>query len=149
MRLCVAVVLFLFSMHCSAKSLTNKEYSLLALTIFHEARGESSLAQQAVLEVVLNRTSSTKSVKDVILAPYQFSFTMVTGWFAIPAEELYTYVQLVKRYEKNIRNGKRVLPKGTKYYHAHYVNPSWAGKMVKVASIGGHKFYKQTVSKTN
>ena len=143
MRLCVAVVLFLFSMHCSAKSLTNKEYSLLALTIFHEARGESSLAQQAVLEVVLNRTSSTKSVKDVILAPYQFSFTLVFGWFAIPHKDVVEFVGLVKRYEKNIKNGNRVLPKGTKYFHNNLTNPHWASKMLKVASIGGHIFYKE------
>lgn len=144
MRGFVIGLLLLLPVLSHSKPLTSKEYSLLALTIFHEARGESSLAQQAVLEVVLNRTSSTKSVKDVILAPYQFSFTMVFGWFAIPAEELYNYVQLVKKYEKNIRNGKRVLPAGTKYYHAHYVNPSWAGKMTHVASVGNHMFYKES-----
>ena len=140
----VGVVLF-FSTFVQAKPLTEKDYILLALAVFHESRGEPSHGQQAIVEVVLNRTSSTKSVKDVILAPYQFSFTLVFGWFAIPTEELYNYVQLVKRYEKNIRNGKRILPKGTKYFHTHSTKPKWSGKMIHVASVGNHRFYKESL----
>ena len=138
----VGVVLF-FSTFVQAKPLTEKDYILLALAVFHESRGEPSHGQQAIVEVVLNRTSSTKSVKDVILAPYQFSFTLVFGWFAIPHKDVVEFVGLVKRYEKNIKNGNRVLPKGTKYFHNNLTNPRWASKMLKAASIGGHHFYKE------
>jgi len=141
----LAIFFTLFSSLCIAKPLTEKDYALLALTIYHEARGEPSHGQQAVMEVVLNRTSDKKSVKDVILAPYQFSFTMMVGWFAIGHDAMLEYVSLVKKYEKNIRNGKRILPRKTKFYHAHYVNPSWSGKMVMVASVGNHRFYKENV----
>lgn len=138
----LGVVLF-FSTLVQAKPLTEKDYILLALAVFHESRGEPSHGQQAIVEVVLNRTSSTKSVKDVILAPYQFSFTLVFGWFAIGHDAMLEYVSLVKGYEKNIKNGNRVLPKGTKYFHNNLTNPYWASKMLKVASIGGHVFYKE------
>jgi len=140
----LAIFFTLFSSLCIAKPLTEKDYALLALTIYHEARGEPSHGQQAILEVVLNRVTDKKSVKDVILAPYQFSFTMMLGWFAIPHNDMRECIFLVKKYEKNIKSGKRVLPKGTKYFHTHSTKPKWVDKMIRVASIGGHKFYKQT-----
>jgi spore germination cell wall hydrolase CwlJ-like protein len=31
---------------------------------------------------------------------------------------------------------------GATFYHADYVSPGWASRMVKVASIGTHIFYR-------
>jgi spore germination cell wall hydrolase CwlJ-like protein len=31
---------------------------------------------------------------------------------------------------------------GATFYHADYVNPGWASRMVKVAEIGQHVFYR-------
>lgn len=143
MKWIVAGLALFFSTFTQAKQLTENDYKLLAIALYHETRGEGSSGQQAVMEIILNRTSPTKKIQDVILAPCQFSFTLLTGWFALSEQDLSDYVKLVKQYEKNIRNGKRVLPKGTKYFHNNLTKPRWASKMLKVASIGGHQFYKE------
>lgn len=143
MKILALLVFLLPSISCFARPLTEKDYALLALTIYHEARGEPSHGQQAVLEVVLNRVTDKKSVKDVIFAQRQFSFTTMVGWFAIGHDAMSEYVSLVKKYEGNIRKGKRVLPKGAKYFHNTLTTPKWAGKMVRVAVIGGHMFYME------
>ncbi len=47
----------------------------LAVNAYHEARGEPFSGQKAVCHVVLNRASLRKqTVKEVILAPFQFSW---------------------------------------------------------------------------
>ena len=47
----------------------------LAMNIYHEARGEQLAGQVAVGHVVLNRAERQgKPVKDIVLAPYQFSW---------------------------------------------------------------------------
>lgn len=57
-------------------ALTDDEYDLLALCVYHEARGESFEGQRAVAEVVLNRVLNAKfpdSVTEVLYQKGQFS----------------------------------------------------------------------------
>ena len=59
-----------------AKVITDEERALSALTIYHEARGQSYEGQKAVCEVIFNRWLSPKwqdTVKEIIYAPGQFS----------------------------------------------------------------------------
>lgn len=59
-----------------ADTITDEELGLLALTIYHEARGESDDCQTACCEVVLNRVLDERfpsTVKEVLYAPGQFS----------------------------------------------------------------------------
>lgn len=52
------------------------EVDLLACCIYAEARGEPHIGKEAVASVVMNRSKRRKqSVKEVILAPSQFSWT--------------------------------------------------------------------------
>lgn len=57
-------------------ALTDDEYDLLALCVYHEARGESFEGQRAVAEVVLNRVLNPKfpdTVTGVLFQSGQFS----------------------------------------------------------------------------
>ncbi len=59
-----------------AETITDEEMGLLALTIYHEARGESEECQKACCEVILNRVLDERfpdTVKEVLYAPGQFS----------------------------------------------------------------------------
>lgn len=59
-----------------AEAITDEEMGILALTLYHEARGESEECQKACCEVILNRVLDERfpdTVKEVLYAPGQFS----------------------------------------------------------------------------
>lgn len=59
-----------------AEAITDEEMGLLALTLYHEARGESEVCQKACCEVIFNRVLDERfpdTVKEVLYAPGQFS----------------------------------------------------------------------------
>lgn len=59
-----------------AETITDEELALSALTIYHEARGESYECQKAVFEVILNRVLDDRfpnTISEVIYQPGQFT----------------------------------------------------------------------------
>ena len=116
----------------------------LAMNLYHEARGESVAGQVAVSHVVLNRAQKRgKSLKEIILQPYQFS------WANSGARpKVGDYEALLQCFESaalalNERlEGKNF--KGADHYHATYMDPypSWAKDMKVIATVGNHIFYK-------
>ena len=60
----------------SAITMSDAERAIVALTVYHEARGEGVDGMKAVLEVILNRVLSERwpnTATDVINAPGQFA----------------------------------------------------------------------------
>ena len=114
----------------------------LAMNLYHEARGESVAGQVAVAHVVLNRAQKRgKSLKEIILQPYQFSWANSGARPAI-AE----YEALLQCFESamialNERLEGKTL-KNADHYHAKSVSPSWARNMKVIATVGNHIFYK-------
>lgn len=113
----------------------------LTLNVYHEARSEDSLAQQAVVYVTLNRSrESGASIKEVVLAPYQFSWT----------HQLHSYVpQDTKHFYICFENVLRALANddftggATHYYRASMRKaPYWATKLSYIDQYGAHKFFK-------
>jgi spore germination cell wall hydrolase CwlJ-like protein len=41
-----------------------------------------------------------------------------------------------------LNGGPRDLTDGATYYHAKYVNPSWARAFTRTATVGKHHFYR-------
>jgi len=110
----------------------------LTLNIYHEARSEDQLSQIAVGHVVLNRSQKQgRSVKRIVLAPYQFSWVHTKDWTPndVPA--------LVESFQSACIAYKGFdFTGGSTYYHARKVNPYWAKKKALVATFGAHKFYR-------
>ena len=128
-----------------------RERDCLATAVYFEARGESAKGQKAVAEVVLARTRVSGRPKTICGVVYegsrrstgcQFSFTCdgVSDRVHSPA----AWRQAMRVATNVMRTGGKVNPVagGATFYHADYVSPGWASRMVKVASIGQHVFYR-------
>ncbi|WCM28038.1 cell wall hydrolase [Sphingomonas sp. QA11] len=123
----------------------------LALTIAYEAGYESKEGQQAVAEVVLNRLRSPsfpKTICDVVFAGStkrtgcQFTFTCDGSLHRKLPERVMSTARAVAEDAIDGRMPSRV-PRAT-HYHADYVSPYWAPRLVRVTKIGAHIFYRST-----
>lgn len=112
----------------------------LAINIYHEARGEPLEGKIAVGHVTLNRLrKERKSVKEVILRPFQFSwannkFPPIRNYAAFIECQNAAMLCFGERLE-----GKDLF-KADHYYAPDKVTPSWAKKMTEIAVIGNHRF---------
>lgn len=122
----------------------------LAMNVYHEARGSSYEAQIAVASVVMNRVEDERfpsTVCEVVqqggdrsLGQYQFS------WFCDGSND---WPRDRAAWQEAHRVAVRVLLElvedptdGALYYHAPYVNPSWANDMTKTRRDDAHIFYR-------
>jgi spore germination cell wall hydrolase CwlJ-like protein len=127
------------------------EKNCLATAIYFEARGETAKGQKAVAEVVLARTRVPGRPKTICGVVYEGSHRRTGCQFSFTCDGIADRVvnkdawRQANRIAANVmRTGGRVnaVAGGATFYHADYVNPRWASKMVKVAEIGTHIFYK-------
>jgi N-acetylmuramoyl-L-alanine amidase len=113
----------------------------LSLNIYHESRGEPEIGQLAVAHVTLNRAlEENKSLPDVILAPYQFSWTFQKKSYA-PLE--------INPLQESLRIALKAMTtpdftEGSTYYHHVTVAPRWTASKISTGRYGSHKFYRQS-----
>jgi spore germination cell wall hydrolase CwlJ-like protein len=129
-----------------------KEKNCLATAIYFEARGESQLGQKAVAEVVLARTRSPERPKTICGVVYEGArngsgycqFSFACDRHADKIRDHSSWSKALRIASATMRTGGKVnsVVGNATYYHANYVNPSWAANMIKVATIGTHVFYR-------
>jgi spore germination cell wall hydrolase CwlJ-like protein len=127
----------------------SKEMKCLATAVYFEARGEPRAGQAAVAQVVLNRLRSPRYPDTVCGVVYQnaqarnrcqFSFAC-DGKSDVPREAV------AWRRARNVATDALAHPRklwvlgSVTLYHARYVKPDWAPKVILVSSIGQHMFY--------
>lgn len=132
----------------------------LTLNLFFEARGEGYHGMQAVADVTVTRVKDDRypdNVVDVVLQPYQFSWTVdkLSDNNLFELMELQRYVLHSGKYNeqeidayrvaekiarKVLQNDYRVRYRFT-HYHATSVTPYWADSH-KGYWIGNHLFYR-------
>ena len=122
-----------------------------ALTVYHEARGESIRGQSAVVKVILNRADKkNKSVRDIVLAPYQFScFNKGLLDPCVHIKDVRTFGDVMvvcSMAMEEWQSGSRL--EGADHYFAlrgmpDGKPPTWAKAMTFITEIGGHKFYRE------
>lgn len=120
------------------------QWQCLKTALYFESRGESLKGQFAVAEVILNRVDNPvypKSVCAVVEQGCQFSFTcdghsdvMRDGAAADRAGRIARVM---------LDGAPRALTQGATHFHTVNVNPSWAKRFPRTASIGAHLFYRQ------
>jgi spore germination cell wall hydrolase CwlJ-like protein len=119
---------------------TLPDVKLLALLLWHEARGESVLGRLAVAHVAINRVGKQswygRDIREVVTKPYQFSCFNDDN-FAIHYDEVCMTVA-----ELALGGATVDVSQGATHYHADYVSPTWAADMVHLVTIGRHLFYK-------
>lgn len=115
----------------------------LAVNAYHEARGESDTGIKAVCHVVLNRCARRrKTIKDVVLEKYQFSWT--NGGDRPPIKDYESFAECMRLAEITVEEQDmgEYLSRAD-HYHADYIaQPPWARSMTKISKIGKHIFYR-------
>ncbi|MEL6479117.1 MAG: cell wall hydrolase [Pseudomonadota bacterium] len=121
----------------------------LAEALYFEARGESTLGQVAVAEVILNRVDSRKypnTVCGVIRQGEnsgrgcQFSYRCDGHSDAIREKKAYAHVGKVAWVM--LQGKPRIITGKATHYHTTAVSPRWARKLVRTTKIGEHIFYR-------
>jgi hypothetical protein len=122
----------------------------LTLAVAYEAGYEVPEGQQAVAEVVLNRTRNPafpKSVCDVVFAGStrktgcQFSFTCDGSLRRRMPERILAQARSVA--EQALDGKLPPLVNDATHYHADYVYPYWAPGLARITKIGTHIFYRR------
>jgi len=138
------------------QAITNA-YIVIA-TLYGEARGEGEAGMQAVLNVLMNRAKGDFSkVKGLALAPKQFSLwndvknpasTAIALGKQVRDKEIQgtdkaMYLKAAGLVDQAMKGTLKDITGGAQFYfNPSIVNPPWAKKMKKTASIGHHDFYK-------
>lgn len=128
----------------------------LAEALYFEARGESVKGQFAVAEVILNRVASSAYPDDVCGVitqgtgrKYQCQFTYTCDGHPEKIREPAAFEQVSKVAYVSLGGVADPLTDGATHYHTKHVNPSWARKFPRTATIGVHHFYRQPVQVAN
>lgn len=127
-----------------------RERKCLAEAVYFEARSEPEDGQAAVAQVVLNRATSGLYPPSICGVVYQnrthykacqFSFACEGRSLRITEPEAW---RTAVRISEDVLNGKTYLSDvgGATHYHAKYVRPGWARRLVRMDVIGHHIFYK-------
>ena len=120
------------------------EKTCMAEALYYEARGEGVRGQEAVAEVILQRTKSgahPKSICGVVHQPYQFSYlTDGSTKRKRDPEAWEAATELAARILKG--DVRTSLTRKAMFYHTVDVLPDWASTMVVTARIGDHIFYR-------
>jgi Cell Wall Hydrolase len=128
----------------------------LTLAVAYEAGFEPLAGQQAVAEVVLNRTQHPaypKSVCGVVFqgsarkTGCQFTFTCDGALNRHLSDSLLSASRQVAMAALAGTNPRLVA--GATHYHADYVSPYWAPSLIRVGKIGAHIFYRAPNSSDN
>mgnify|MGYP000866435691 CR=1 FL=1 len=116
----------------------------LAMNIYHEARGEPEEGQIGVAYVTLNRMNHWNwpdNICEVVWQPHQFSWTTDNIDNTPRDTERYEAAMAVAR--EVYLNREEDPTNGAVFYHANWVNPSWANYSSVNESwrLGVHIFY--------
>ena len=135
-------------------SFTEQE-ECLAEAIYFEARGEPFLGQVAVGVVIMRRVQSPRFPDNICNVVHdgvywkgnpvrnRCAFSYYCDGKPETIYEMEEYIRVLDATEL-VLNGIVVdNMEDVLFYHATYVNPSWAKDMTLVFQIGKHKFYKE------
>lgn len=134
----------------TAMQVSDKELWCLATAIYFEARGESYRGQVAVAQVVLNRVKDYRYPDTICGVVFQnqsrrnsCQFSFACDGIPETINDRQSWAQ-AEDIAKRFTNGELYLTEvaNATHYHATYVRPAWAPRMVKVTQIGLHIFYK-------
>ncbi|MDT9598232.1 cell wall hydrolase [Sphingosinicella rhizophila] len=127
-----------------------KSLQCLAEAIYYEARSESVDGQRAVAQVVLNRVRHPAYPNSVCGVVYQgpmragggcqFTFTCDNSLAVRPSGADWARARILA---SSALAGQVFAPVGyATHYHTHEVVPTWAYRLIKLAVIGAHNFYR-------
>jgi len=136
--------------HMAAAAPTHaRELDCLAQAVYFEARGESPRGQQAVATVVMNRVKNPNFPKTVCAVVYQGSTHHNGCQFSFACDGQAERVVEHTAWDRARAIAARTLSGfvlrdvgSATHFHTTGVDPEWGGKMLRVAQVGLHVFYR-------
>lgn len=132
------------------------EWRCLAEALYFEARGESVKGQFAVAEVILNRVDSPEFPDEICAVvhqgtgrKYQCQFTYTCDGYKEVISEPRAFERVGKVAHLMVQGAPRPLTQGATHYHTRAVNPRWAHRFPRTATIGVHHFYRMPTRLTS
>ncbi|MEM1383792.1 MAG: cell wall hydrolase [Pseudomonadota bacterium] len=126
------------------------EWRCMTEALYFEARGERLIGQVAVAEVILNRVDSRRYPDSICAVVRQGMQRKNACQFSYNCDGLKNHIANRKAYEAvgkvawvMMEGRPRLLTGKATHYHATYVNPDWASRLVHTARIGTHLFYRR------
>ncbi len=127
-----------------------RERKCLAEAVYFESRSEPEEGQAAVAQVVLNRATSGLYPASICGVVYQNRTHYKACQFSFACEGKSLRVTEMDSWHTATRIADAVIGGqtyvsdvgGSTHYHANYVRPGWARRLVKMDVIGHHVFYK-------
>ena len=122
-------------------AIEDPEINCIALTVFIEARGESTLGQALVASSVVNRARSLGIDEcSVVSASGQYHSTLSADPWMIDADSWSRSVEIARI----VRSDEYDLAscRGVTHFHAHSVTPHWASKLNYACKVDGHTYYR-------
>lgn len=130
----------------------NDQWQCLTEALYFEARGETVKGLFAVGEVILNRADSASFPQSVCSVVHQGTgqryacqFTYTCDGSPETVHEPAAWSRVAKVARLLMDGAPRDLTAGATYYHTKGVNPSWARRFDRTATIGAHYFYRAPV----
>lgn len=128
-----------------------RELTCLATNIYFES-GRSHEEALAIATVTMNRVTSKKYPKNICAVVWQKRKGAKKCQFAWTCDGKSDAVVNNRKYAESLAIARNVLLRDQRssiidskvtHFHANYIRPDWSYKMVHVASIGSHLFYKE------
>lgn len=123
------------------------ELDCLTHAVYYEARGESKLGQQAVAQVVLNRSRNRNFPRSVCAVVFQRAKGVCQFSFACDgsmrrAREPAAWAE-ARRVAARALSGFVLRDiGGATHFHTVNVSPAWGPRMLRVTQVGLHVFYR-------
>jgi spore germination cell wall hydrolase CwlJ-like protein len=133
----------------AATSESDDPLTCLTQAVYYEARSESLAGQQAVAQVVMNRTHLSafpSSICGVVFqrtgetSGCQFSFVCDGSMYRSMDWTAWDTAHVVA--ERAITGAVFKPLKDATHYHAAWMTPYWSSHLVRIRQIGGHIFYR-------
>jgi hypothetical protein len=152
LRLC-AIAIAMYAASGSSTAMadgTAADLTCLALTIYHEARGETEAGKLAVAHVVMNRARDERFPDAICDVVYQHAAAGNRGCeFSWTCDAVSDQPMNADSWQDSVRIARAVYwgqtidpSNGAMWYHADYVNPPWAAALDAPQQFGRHLFYR-------
>lgn len=140
----------LLSLSSVAHAYSERDLEVLTEAVYYEARGEPTLGQLAVVQVIMNRVKSKRfpnSIPEVVYQPLQFSYNNSRSSYedVLPMTNRVAYNHAKSLSKRFLEGSIEVVPVGDSdhYFNGDLTSPKWAAKMSYKVTIGKHSFFKE------
>ncbi|PIC01260.1 cell wall hydrolase [Caulobacter sp. X] len=128
---------------------SSRELECLADAVYYEARGETPSGQAAVAQVVMNRVRHPAFPKSICGVVFQGAYNRTGCQFSFACDGSMRHARDVSAWNRARKIAARALSGAISnqvgsatHFHTTNVSPGWGPRLLRVAQVGMHIFYR-------